>query len=170
MEENVNKKNIFILFLLLVLTFLFIYKGIVLSGSEYYEAYNSYKKIVNNNSTILKKTKINDNNIKSNNKKMYELLSNFDDDNQELTSFKHSLILKHQKIISDLNILIDDSQNSNKTLIEIKDELINIKNNFNIYEKNIQGNKTEAESLEDIIDKLELNIQSMRAYFNKNNI
>ena len=171
MEENFNKKSILILFLLLIILFLFIYKGIVLSGNEYYDAYISYQKIASNTTTVLKKAKIIENNTKFTNKKMVELLSNFDDENQALTSIKHALVLKHEKILNDLNKLIDNiqisiSNNSNK--YEMKEELINIRDNFNLYE-NQHESKSEGDLLEEIIDKLEANISSMRAYFNKIN-
>ena len=57
-DQNISqRKNILLLFVRITVVFLFLYKGIILNGNEYLEAYSDLIN-ANSKSSTLKKTKI----------------------------------------------------------------------------------------------------------------
>ena len=104
MEDQINKKSIIFLFGFLILMFIFIYKGFILSGDEYVEELNNFYNFAGKqNSITLKKGgagqlsgSINLNSASKKDssplqKKFYDVLQNLEDLKLSLGSLKHSI-------------------------------------------------------------------------------
>jgi hypothetical protein len=130
MEEQINKKNIIFLFLTLIILFLFFYKGVILPGDEYLEEYNNFRNSTSKqNLSSLRKGNLN---IGTNSgstytnlqKRLFEVLQNFEDMKLNFSSSLHSLKTNHNELEEGIEKLINVSlENFNITEINDKDSL-----------------------------------------------
>jgi hypothetical protein len=168
MEDQINKKNIIFLFGFLILVFIFIYKGFILSGDEYLEElinFNAYAG--KGNSITLKKggagqhsgsSSLNSASKKESSplqKKFYDVLQNLEDLKLSLGSLKHSLK-------SNDFILIE---NLKKLLILNKTSDIESKNNFTVSNNTLQPTVANFSQLKDIVSELQNN-KDRKNYYN----
>ncbi len=162
MDEPINKKNILILFAFLVLIFLFIYKGVILTGEEYAEAYNHFRDVAiqKQNQSTLKKGKEKDQNGSTvannlNNSNMYKVLQDYEDILLSFNSALHTIKTKDYKLEDYVEIFLNKT-NNNSIDLNITTEL----NEF------LQGYKNERiidqNTLNNIYEKLTENIAALR--------
>jgi hypothetical protein len=164
MDEQINKKNIIFVFIALIVVFLFIYKGILLSGEEYYEEYTKFRNQAENQQTFLKKLgKKKADNLEiteDNNLNEYKILSNIlqqlDNVKLDLGSLDHFIKNKKHNNVENLEKL-KNLNNTHNLTADILNEVI----------ENIQ-NTNDQIMLENITDVLRLNIESLRSYINAN--
>jgi hypothetical protein len=156
MEEQINKKSVFFVFIGLILLFLFIYKGVILSGEEYYEEYVNFRNQAEKQ-TVLKgkrsksdNLEINDNDEKTEYIVLLNIVSQLENVKLELNSLDHSLKSKRQSI--------------NEKLEQIKNE-----SNSHVVQSIIETveNANNQNGLENIIDVLNVNIKVLRKYINE---
>ena len=109
-----NKKNIIILFTIMIAILFFIYKGFITDSNHYLQEYKNYLKSINASNYYF--SKINKNNYKTKNKKEVKT-----EINKELllkieTSLKN-IINTNNQIINDLNNINNTEQNYINTMI-----------------------------------------------------
>jgi uncharacterized protein YdiU (UPF0061 family) len=158
MDEQVNKKNIICVFLLLIMLFLFIYKGIILSGEEYLEEYIAFRNQAEKQTFLKKlgkKTKSESLEINEENddreKLLGNLLTQLDNVKLELEALGHVIKNKKQDVIEKLDKLNNDTNKET-----IKEVIENIKNT------------NDQTSLENITEILNVNIKVLRNYIKNN--
>jgi hypothetical protein len=158
MDEPINKKSIIFLFMGLILIFLFLYKGLVLSGDEYNKEILLFRNSTTTQS-ILKKTKLG-----SKDKAKENLISNLTSVIQEnenlyleLTSLNNGRKTKELKYVSILESIYNITENNsnitqfNASIItQLKDALKEIKD------------PKQNEELENISDRLNINTDLLR--------
>lgn len=162
MDESINKKNIIYVFLLLLLFFLFVYKGFILSGDEYLEEYIKYRDssqktsqigmkkgggLINSNSnsnTNVSNPKKNE--ISLTNTKIYEVLNNLENLKLNLGSSIHSLKANENALLQSLNKIKDSDS---KDINEIIEEINKKKNEVN-FDTVLEGLTSNIEVLRNI--------------------
>jgi hypothetical protein len=187
MEEQINKKNIIIVFSALLLLFLFFYKGFILSGEDYTEEYNSF--VANLDSTkksAMKKGNVNSNSgssslvnsgsqpgsylakkeIKIEQKSLYEVMEALENIKLNLGAMKHNIKSKLNNLIKNVNEDFESEENFNKN------ETISI--NATVFKKysNLveELNKESENDIEKMWEGLEKEIETLRSISNNNSI
>lgn len=168
MEDNISKRAILLLFAILITSFLFIYKGFFVNGSNYLDGINEYKQSIHamnqsSNKTSfaqssLKRTKLSDmsksensnGNSNKSKSKIPQELSSIDNNILELKALIQNVNGKHSKVIQSINT-IHNSTNSIDDLNEVITELVNI--------------KEQQSTIENNIDELAANVERLREYF-----
>jgi len=172
MEEPINKKNIIFLFFTLFVVFLFFYKGVILPGDQYLDEYNNFRNsTTKQNISSLRKGNLNtaSNTASSSNvnlnlqKKLFQVLQNFEDIKLNLSSALHS-IKKDQNLLEEkLEKLIsaeaDKPSEPEKILISsLKDILKALK---------VANYNNGINSIESIADNLNSNVDLLRNSINE---
>jgi hypothetical protein len=189
MEDQINKKSIIFLFGFLILMFIFIYKGFILSGDEYVEELNNFYNFSGKqNSITLKKGgagqlsgSINLNSASKKDssplqKKFYDVLQNLEDLKLSLGSLKHSIKNDDRVLIENFNKLLftgektstnDNVSKSNLTAYNITlqsqstvPNLSHIKDIINEFQNT--KNKKNYYNVDSMIETLSRNIESLR--------
>lgn len=189
MEDQINKKSIIFLFGFLILMFIFIYKGFILSGDEYVEELNNFYNFSGKqNSITLKKGgagqlsgSINLNSASKKDssplqKKFYDVLQNLEDLKLSLGSLKHSIKNDDRVLIENFNKLLftgektitnDNESKSNLTAYNITlqsqstvPNLSHIKDIINEFQNT--KNKKNYYNVDSMIETLSRNIESLR--------
>jgi hypothetical protein len=155
MDEQINKKSIIFVFIMLILAFLFIYKGVILSGEEYYEEYINFRNQAEGQTVLGKLGKRNkaDLGISEDNRELKLLgsvVSQLDNVKLELDALGHMIKNKKQSVKDKL----DSLRLNNTAIVE------------NIVE--IVDNVNDQNSLENIMEMLNVNIKVLRSYINEN--
>ncbi len=157
MEEQINKKSIVTVFLALLIIFLFIYKGLILSGEEYFEEYNAFRTSTEKlNQTGMKKAGINSSSAPKSSylqKKVYDVLQNLEDQKLNLGAMKHTLKNNELLLVENLNKIINSG---NITMLK---EIVN----------DVENNKDKKVNVDLIIDSLGSNIETLRVAVKENN-
>jgi hypothetical protein len=195
MEEQINKKNILIVFSALLLVFLFFHKGFILSGEEYTEEYNSFlANLESSKKSAMKKgsakenqgsslsgnlgsqpmTILNKKEIKIEQKSLYEVMEALENIKLNLGSMKHNIKSK----LNLLNNVINNGNEEFETLLD-KTKLENFYNSTELintnssmirkYSNNIEELNRESENdIEKMWESLEKQIEILRSMSNSN--
>jgi hypothetical protein len=144
MDEQINKKGIIFVFISLIVIFLFIYNGIILSGEEYAEALEQFR--LNEKSYGLKKRKglgandIEDQPVDTMTYNLMNIIIQLENIKLELNALGHSIKTKKIGII--------DMLEKNKTDIGAILEVLR--------------SKSDEEGLYVLLDSLDTNINNLR--------
>jgi len=170
MEEQINKKNIIYLFLILLLFFLFIYKGLILTGDEYLEEYKKFTDSARSSQSGMKKgfLNFNSNAIALNNskknehsplfKKLFDVLNNLENMKLNLGSNIHTLMTEDQKFVQNI-LKYFNHTDYNLTKEQINEIVLDAETFRN------QRDKTNVDS---ILEGLTNNIEILRSITNEN--
>jgi hypothetical protein len=161
MEEPINKKNIIYVFVILLLFFLFIYKGLILSGDEYLEEFNKFTDATKSIQTGMKKggnviaiggnKKNLDSQHSALNKKLFEVLNNLENIKLNLGSSIHAIKTNDDLLIQSLSKYFN-----NTSLDELKEDIKKIKDN------------RDKLNVDSILDALSNNLEKLRDIANEN--
>jgi hypothetical protein len=144
MDEQINKKGVIFVFLSLILIFLFIYKGIILSGDEYAEALAEYK--LDDRGFGLKKRKglgggdVEDVPVNSNQNKLMNTINQLENIKLELNALGHSIKTKKIGIIE----MIEKNVTDVESIVDVL------------------KSRSDEETLDSLLENLNVNINSLR--------
>lgn len=173
MEEPINKKNIIYLFLTLIVVFLFFYKGVILPGDQYLDEFNNFRNSTNKqNLSSLRKGNLNTANNSASNtnvnmnlqKKLFQVLQNFEDMKLNLSSALHSIKKDQNSLEDKLEKLIsaEVDKQSEPEKIQILKNLKEI-----LKDLKVPNNKNGINSLEIFGENLNSNVDLLRNSINE---
>lgn len=171
MNQNVNKKPIIILFGLMVCLLLFVYKGFIKSGEEYYKEYVDYdQKYVNKtvendmNHSSLKKTKgANSQKEGAARAKIPPEISMLDNIILDSKSLIERVNFQNENILQNLNIIYNLTNNFNKTN-NLSDSINELYKRINSSIEEIMLIKRDNKNIDKNLDDLSSNVESLRKY------
>ncbi len=144
MDEQINKKGIIFVFVSLIVIFLFIYNGIILSGEEYAEALEQFK--LNEKSFGLKKRKglggndIEDQPVDTMTDNLMNIIIQLENIKLEFNALGHSIKTKKIGIIE----LIEQNKTDIAGILDLL------------------RSRSDEEGLDALLDSLDLNINNLR--------